>query len=79
MVGSVFIVFCLTVIWHINYQTTVISRAVRKLRDHLGNQRRRQAEGPQEATDPPPPLRQPQPTVSVIDMRELREPLLTNN
>ena len=79
MVGSVFIVFCLTVIWHIDYQTTVISRAVKKIKDHLGNQRRRQAEGPQEATDPPPPSRQPQPTVSVIDMRELREPLLTDN
>ena len=79
MVGSVFIVFCLTVIWHIDYQTTVITGVVKKIKDRLGNQRRQQAEGPLEATDPPPPSRQPQPTVSVIDMRELREPLLIIN
>ena len=77
MVGSAFLVFCLIVAWHFNHQTRAISRAGDRLKQLLTSQRRRQAVDTQEPPDPPP--RQPQPTVSIIDMKELREPLLTDN
>ena len=77
MVGSAFFVFCLVVVWHFNHQTRAISRAGERLKQLWTSRRRRKAVDTQEPTDPPP--RQPQPTVSVIDMKELREPLLTDN
>ena len=77
MVGSAFLVFCLIVVWHFNHQTRAISRAGERLKQLWTSQRRRQAEDTQELPDSPP--RQPQPTISVIDMKELREPLLTDN
>ena len=77
MVGSAFLVFCFVVVWHFNHQTRAISRAGERLKQLWTSQRRRQAEDIQEPPDPPP--RQPQPTVSVIDMKELREPLLTDS
>ena len=77
MVGSAFIVFCLVVVWHFNHQTRAISRAGEMLKQLWTCRRRRQAEDTQEPTDPPPRL--PQPTITVIDMKELREPLLTDN
>ena len=77
MVGSAFLVFCLIVMWHFNRQTRAISRAGERLKQLWTSRRRRQAEDTQELPDPPP--RQPQPTISIIDMKELREPLLTDN
>ena len=77
MVGSAFLVFCLIVVWHFNQQTRAISRAGERLKQLWTSRKRRQAEDTQEPPDPPP--RQPQPTVSVIDMKQLREPLLTDN
>ena len=71
MVGSAFLVFCFVVVWHFNHQTRAISRAGERLKQLWTSRRRRQAEDIQEAPDSPP--RQPQPTVSVIDMKELRE------
>ena len=71
MVGSAFLVFCFVVVWHFNDQTRAISRAGERLKQLWTSWRRRQAEDTQEPPDPPP--RQPQPTVSVIDMKELRE------
>ena len=77
MVGSAFLVFCLIVVWHFNHQTRAISKAGEWLKQLWTSRRRRQADDTQEPTDPPP--RQPQPNISVIDMKELREPLLTDN
>ena len=77
MVGSAFLVFCFVVVWHFNHQTRAISRAGERLKQLWTSRRRQQAEDTQEPPDPPP--RQPQPTVSVIDMKELREPLLTDS
>ena len=78
MVGSAFVVSCFIVLWHFNHQTRAINTVVRKLRSVWKSQKPtllRESRSP----DPPPPLRQSQPTISVIDMRELREPLLTDS
>ena len=78
MVGSAFIVFCLIILWHFNHQTRAINVVVQKL---LSARRSQQPSNLQESGPPDssPLLQQPQPTISVIDMRELREPLLTDS
>ena len=77
MVGSSFIVFCCIIVWHFNQQTNLISRAFDKIK--AMRRLRSGGDGEQQASDPPPPpQRQAQPTVSVIDMKELRESVLTD-
>ena len=73
MAGSAFIVFCLIVLWHFNNLTGVINRVVQRMKQLLSNLRTQST-----ATRPPPPLPLPKPTISVIDMRELRESILTD-
>ena len=83
MVGSAFVMFCFTLIWHLYMYVPIFSEALKKMKSFLNNYHRRQVDSGagQQCEDPvtPPPARQPAPTTSVIDMKELREPLLTDN
>ena len=79
MVGSAFVVACFIVLWHFNHQTRAINTVVQKLQSVWKSQKPTFLLQESRSPDPPPPLRQPQPTISVIDMRELREPLLTDS
>ena len=83
MVGSVSAMFCITLIWHLYTYVPILHETFIKLKSLLKNHRRRRLNSGvgQRCGDPvtPPPARQPAPTTSVIDMKELREPLLTDN
>ena len=78
MVGSAFLVFCAIITWHCYKYTNTVHRMVQKLKVFIKNRLRRHAREEQEVDSPPPPPRERQPTVTIIDMRELREPLLTD-
>ena len=83
MVGSVSAMFCFTLIWHIYMYVSIFQETLNKLKLFLKSHRRRQINSGagQGCGDPvtPPPVRQPAPTTSVINMKDLREPLLTDN
>ena len=83
MVGSVLAMFCFTLIWHVYMYIPIFHETFNKLKFFLKMYRRRQLNSGigQGCGDPvtPLPTRQPVPTTSVIDMKELREPLLTDN
>ena len=83
MVGSVSAMFCITLIWHLYTYVSIFQETLNKLKSFLKNHRRRRINSGagRGCVDPvtPPPARQPAPTTSVIDMKELREPLLTDN
>ena len=83
MVGSVLAMFCITLIWHLYMYVPIFHDTFNKLKSLLKNhcRRRLNSGAGQGCGDPvtPPPARQPAPTTSVIDMKELREPLLTDN
>ena len=75
MVGSALAMFCSIIIWHFY---SMIHNTLSKLKVFLVNICRRR---PLDCGDTMThyPTRQPVPTTSVIDMSELREPLLTMN
>ena len=83
MVGSAFAMFCFTLIWHLYMYVPIYHETLNMLKSFLKNYRRMQLNsgaGQGYGDHVTPPLaRQPAPTTSVIDMKELREPLLTDN
>ena len=83
MVGSAFAMFCFTLIWHLYMYVPIFYETLNMLKSFLKHYRRRRLNsgaGQGYGDHVTPPLaRQPAPTTSVIDMNELREPLLTDN
>ena len=85
MVGVSFLLFVFTLCWHVYNYTSVLSQVRQKLASVFTKltQRPPQPHNAGDtvggAGDAPVQGTQAQPTVSVIDMRELREPLLTDN
>ena len=83
MVGSALAVFSFTITWHLYTYVSIIHDTLAKLNLLLKSYCRRRAEdgGRQECRCPVTshPARQPAPTTRVIDMKDLREPLLTDN
>ena len=83
MAGSALAVFCFTITWHLHTFVSIIRDTFGKLKLFLKSHLRRRADdgSGQECGGivAPSPARQPAPTTSVIDMMELREPLLTDN
>ena len=77
MVGSAFIVSCFISLWHFNHQTKAINIVVQKLLSAWMSQKPSELQDSR-SPDSPLPLQQLQPTISVIDMKELREPLLAD-
>ena len=74
---SACVIFCLVIMWHFNQQTRACSSIAKKLKQLVKQKR---TDRPQDLIIPTPlPQRQPQPTISIIDMRKLRVPLLTEN
>ena len=83
MVGSAVAMFCFTISWHSFTYLSIIHNTLGTLKLFLKSHCRRRAENGtrHECGDPitPPPARQSAPTTSVIDLKELREPLLTDD
>ena len=83
MVGSTFAVFCFILTWHLYINFPVTHNALCKLITILKRYCKRQNDNSagRECDNPetPSPARQPAPTTSVLDMKELREPLLTDH
>ena len=83
MVGSALAMFCFIITWHLYTYVSIIHDTLGRLKVFLKSHFKRRAENGtrHECRGPitPPPARQSAPTTSVIDMKDLREPLLTDN